>query len=67
MTRKDQTNAKRQAAYRTRRNEAAKNWEQLGIGEQSAVLVLPTNDQPQAIQLFNEWLAKTYHLTGEQS
>lgn len=67
MTRKDDTNAKRQAAYRARRNEAAKKWEQLNVGEQSAVLVLPTDDQGAAIAAFNSWLAETYRLTGEQS
>jgi hypothetical protein len=60
MTRKDDTNAKRQAAYRARRNEAAKNWEQLGVGEQSAVLVLPTDNRDAAIAAFDHWLAETY-------
>lgn len=60
MTRKDETNAKRQAAYRTRRNEAAKKWEQLGVGERSEALVLPTDDREAAIKAFNNWLAATY-------
>lgn len=65
MTRKDETAAKRQATWRAKRNDMAKNWEQLNVGEQSAVLVLPTNDQQQAIQLLNDWIAKTYTIAGE--
>jgi hypothetical protein len=67
MTRKDETNAKRQAAYRARRTEAAKKWEQLNVGEQSAVLVLPTDDQQKAVELFDQWIAATYSLTGSKS
>ncbi len=71
MNRKDETNAKRQAAFRARRNEAAKKWEQFESSvlesKQSTVLVLPTNDQSAAIAAFNSWLADTYSLTGEQS
>jgi hypothetical protein len=58
------TTAERQAAWRAKRNDSATKWEQLNVGEQSAVLVLPTDDQQKAVELFNEWMKKTYSVAG---